>query len=55
MNNDEHYPPRDHLRLVNNELESIAKTLKSKIYEKCQETMPAEINDSTLQPKLRTY
>ena len=42
----EHYPQRDHLRLVNNELESIAKMFKSKIYEKCQETMLAEINDS---------
>ena len=51
----EHYPQRDHLRLANNELESIIKTFKSKIYDKCQDTILAEINDSTLQPKLRTY
>ena len=51
----EQYPQIDHLRLANNELESIAKTFKSKIYEKCQETIQAEMNVSKLQPKLRTY
>jgi len=50
-----HYTNMDQTQLSDSDLNLINRTYKSKIFQKSQETILSDINDSERQPKLRTY